>query len=81
MLDVRSFRGADCDTDHYLAVAELRERLAASKRPAQKVDVERFILKKLNEGMLTVSSYNQKQVCRFGNVRGQWGHQQGTGNY
>jgi hypothetical protein len=26
-----SFRGADCDTDHYLVVAEVRERLAVSK--------------------------------------------------
>ncbi|PNF18079.1 hypothetical protein B7P43_G03327 [Cryptotermes secundus] len=25
---VRSFRAADCDTDHYLVVAKVRERLA-----------------------------------------------------
>jgi hypothetical protein len=29
ILDVSSFRGADCDTDHYLAVAKVRERLAS----------------------------------------------------
>jgi hypothetical protein len=27
ILDVRSFRGADCDTDRYLVVAAVRERL------------------------------------------------------
>jgi hypothetical protein len=31
VLDVRSFRAADCDTDYYLVVAKVRERLAVKK--------------------------------------------------
>jgi hypothetical protein len=50
ILDVWSFRGADCDTDHYLVVAKVRERLALSMRAAQKIDTERFNIKQLNEG-------------------------------
>jgi hypothetical protein len=50
VLDVRYFRGADCDTDHYLVVARIRERLAVSKRPVNKMDIDRFNPKKLNEG-------------------------------
>jgi hypothetical protein len=49
ILHVRSFRGADCDSDHYLVVAKVRERLAVSKRMVKKMDVERFNLKQLNE--------------------------------
>jgi len=30
ILDVQSFRGADCDTDRYLVVANVWERLAVS---------------------------------------------------
>jgi len=42
ILDVRYFRGADCDTDHHLVVAEVRERLAVSKQAELQFDVERF---------------------------------------
>jgi hypothetical protein len=48
--DARPFGRAGCDTDHNLVVAKVRERLAVSKRTAQKVDMERFNLKKLSEG-------------------------------
>jgi len=34
ILDVRSFRGADCDIDRHLVTAEARERLAVSEQAA-----------------------------------------------
>ena len=49
ILDAQSYGGADCDTDHYLVVAKVRERLAGNKQPAQKFDIERFNLRKINE--------------------------------
>ena len=55
MFDVQSFRGAECDTYHYLVVAKLKERLTASKQAAKKFDVERFNLKKLSERRLESS--------------------------
>jgi hypothetical protein len=49
VLDVRLFRAADCDSDHYLVVAKVRERLAVNKQTSHRSDMERFNLKKLNE--------------------------------
>jgi hypothetical protein len=38
IFDAQPFRAADCDTDHYLVVAKVRERLAVNKQ-----DVTYFI--------------------------------------
>jgi hypothetical protein len=45
VLDVRSLRGADCVTDHYLTEAKVRERLAASKQTTHRIQMERFNLR------------------------------------
>jgi hypothetical protein len=45
MLNVQSFRAADCDTDHYLVVAKVRERLAVSKQTTHRVHMERAAFK------------------------------------
>jgi hypothetical protein len=42
VLDVQSFRAADCDIDHYLVVAKNKQR-------SHRFHLERFNLKKLNE--------------------------------
>jgi hypothetical protein len=49
VLDVQSFRAADCDSDHCLVVAKFRERLAVNKQISQRFHMERINLKKLNE--------------------------------
>jgi hypothetical protein len=61
ILDIRSFRKVDCDTDHYLVVAKHRERLSVSELAMQMFDTHRLYLKKLNNAA-TVSGQNLKQA-------------------
>jgi hypothetical protein len=49
VLDVRSFRAADCDSDHYLVVEKVWERLAVNKQGSHRFHMERLNLKKLND--------------------------------
>ena len=46
---MRSFREAYYDTDNYLVIAKVREKLAVGKQAAQTFDRQRFVLRKENE--------------------------------
>ena len=74
ILDVRSFRGADSDIDYYMVVAKVRERLAVRKHEAQKLDGERFNIRKLKD--LEVRKQYQIEITnRFtalGNINDAW---------
>jgi len=70
VLDVRSFRGADYDNDHYLVVAKVRKRLAVSKQAEQRFDGERFNPRKLNEPevMKQYQSDTENRFAALGNL-------------
>jgi hypothetical protein len=60
-----------------LVVAKVRKRLAVSKHAAQKMDMERFNPKKLNEGEVK-EQYQvaiRNMFAALENLRGQWEHQ------
>jgi hypothetical protein len=45
VLDIQSFRAADCDSDHYLVVAKVRKRLAVNEQRSHRFHMERFSLR------------------------------------
>jgi hypothetical protein len=49
LLDVQSFRVADCNNDHCPVVAKRRERLTMNKKRSQRFHMEMFNLKKIKE--------------------------------
>ena len=53
-----------CIPDHYLVIAKVRERLAVGKQAAQRVDRQRFNLRKLNEPEVT-EQYQIEITNRF----------------
>ena len=55
---------ADCDTDHCLVIANVRERWAVGKEAAQRFDRQRFNLRKLNE-LEVRKQYQIETVNRF----------------
>jgi hypothetical protein len=68
IVNVRSIREADCDTDVCLVVAKVRERLAVSEQAVQNFNVKRFSFRKLNElkvkKQCQIRSQTGLQVCR-----------------
>jgi hypothetical protein len=66
-----------------LVVAKVKERLAVSKGTPQKIDTNRFNVKKLKKGdaeeQCQVTIKNKSAALK--NSRGQWGHQWGMGQY
>jgi hypothetical protein len=70
ILDVRSFRGADCVTDRYTIVVKITEGLAVSKLLEKKMYMDRFNRKKLNDGefMEQCQVTNRNKIYALGNL-------------
>ena len=64
ILYVGRFRGFDCDTDHYLVFAKVREIFVVIKQAEQNFEGERFNLGKLNE-LEVRNQYQIETAIRF----------------
>ncbi|KAJ4430168.1 hypothetical protein ANN_22378 [Periplaneta americana] len=67
IVDIRTFRGADCNSDHYLVIGELRERLSVAKRVEQQVNITKFNILKLKEEE-TKQNYQVEISNRFASL-------------
>ncbi|KAJ4427240.1 hypothetical protein ANN_24858 [Periplaneta americana] len=60
--------GTDCNSDHYLVIGELRERLSVAKRVVQQVNISRFNIQKLKDEE-TKQRYQVEISNRFETLR------------
>jgi hypothetical protein len=51
VLDVRSFRAANRDTDHYLVASKVRERLPVRNQTVHRFHIERFNLDNMKDSL------------------------------
>jgi hypothetical protein len=63
-----NFEGTDFDTDHYVVVETIRERLAVRKHGTQKFDGVRLNLRKLNELEIR-KRYEIEVTSNFGELK------------
>ena len=54
ILDIQSFRRADCDVDHCLVVAEVRERLSVTKQVRERLSVTEQETQKFGMGRFSL---------------------------
>jgi hypothetical protein len=62
ILDIRPFRGADCNSDNLLVVAKIKERVAVSKLMVKKIIYKDIIPRILTRRKLRNSTRLQSKI-------------------